>query len=80
MSVLLAYQSVSNSVKLGMNQHPIYDYRKVRKWCHLDTLQYKTFIEARVPRITDEVGKIRTIDVPWAEGSQRHSYLFEKKL
>jgi len=78
--VKLAYQSVSNFATLDRSQYPIYDYRKVRKWRHLDTLQYKTFIEARVPRVTDQVGKIRTLDVPWAEVSQRHSYLLEKKL
>jgi len=74
--VKLTYQSAPNYTGKGS----IYDYRKPRQWRHLDTLQYKTYIEARVPRIKDKKGQIRTLDIPWAEVSQRHSYLLEKKL
>lgn len=57
----------------------IYDHRKSRQWRHLDTLQYKTYIEAQVPRITDQSGKVSTLNVPWADSAQRHTYLLEKK-
>lgn len=56
---------------------PIYDYREIRKWRHLDTLQYKTFILSRVPRIKAKDGKIKTVEVPWAGGFERFTYLFE---
>ena len=57
----------------------IYDYRPLRRWRHLDTLQYSTYIEAKVPRVKDKEGKIRTLEVPWADVLQRHSHLLEKK-
>jgi len=56
---------------------PIYDHREVRSWRHLDTMQYKTFIRARVPRVRTPSGEVVTIRVPWAEPSSRHSLLFE---
>lgn len=56
---------------------PIYDFRELRKWRHLDTLQYKTFIMCRVPRIKALDSKIKTIEVPWAGGFERFTYLFE---
>jgi len=58
----------------------LHDYGRTRKWRHLDTLQYATYIEAKVPRLKDPDGKVRTVEVPWASSVQRHSYLLEKKL
>ena len=57
---------------------PLYDHREMRRWRHLDTLDYKTYLNARVPRIKDENGKVKTIRVPWASTHERNSYKFEK--
>jgi len=57
---------------------PIYDHAPSRRWRHLDTLQYKTFINCSVPRIQTPSGKVKTIKVPWADGYERHTYLFER--
>lgn len=57
---------------------PIYDHAPLRRWCHLDTMQFKTFINCSVPRIKNKSGKVKTIKVPWADGYERHTYLFEK--
>jgi len=57
--------------------YPIYDRRKTRRWRHLDTLQYKTFLHCRVPRVKTPSG-VQTISVPWASDYQRHTYLFER--
>jgi len=57
---------------------PIYDHAPSRRWRHLDTMQFKTFINCRVPRIKDSLGKVKTINVPWADGYERHTYLFER--
>lgn len=57
----------------------VYDYREERLWRHLDSMQYKTYIRCRVPRVTKPDGKIETITVPWAEALERHTYLLEKK-
>ena len=56
---------------------PIYDRRPVRRWRHLDTLQYKTFICCRVPRVRTTEG-IRSVKVPWAGDNERHTFLFER--
>lgn len=36
----------------------IYDYRESRRWRHLDIMQYKTYLNCRVPRVENEDGKI----------------------
>lgn len=54
----------------------IYDYAPLRRWRHLDTMQFKSFINCRLPRIKIE-GKVKTLAPPWADKHERHSYLFE---
>lgn len=56
----------------------IYDHAPIRRWRHLDTMQYKTYINCCVPRIKDSTGKVKTIKVPWADEYERHTYLFER--
>lgn len=55
----------------------LYDLREERMWRHLNTMQYKTFIHCRVPRVRDSNGKIRTIDTPWAKDLDRFTVWFE---
>jgi transposase len=57
---------------------PIYDHAPIRRWRHLDTMQYKTFINSREPRVKGSDGKIKTISVPWSDKHERHTYLFER--
>jgi transposase len=54
-----------------------YDSSK-RRWRHLDTCQYATFIESDVPRIECEEHGIRSVNVPWAEAKSRFTILFER--
>ena len=54
-----------------------YDFAPERRWRHLDTLQYKTYIACRLPRVKNASGKVVTIDPPWASSHQRNTYLFE---
>lgn len=42
-----------------------------REWRHLDTCQYKTYIQARVPRIKAADGSTAEVAVPWAERFSR---------
>ena len=58
----------------------IYDYRELRRWRHLDILQYKSFINCRMPRIKNKDGKVTTIDVSWANKLDRHTFLFEERV
>lgn len=55
----------------------VYDHAPLRKWRHLDTMQYKTFISCKLPRIQASTGKIKTVAPDWASGHERHTYLFE---
>jgi len=55
---------------------PGYDHRR-RRWRHLDTCQYKTIIEADVPRGECSTHGVRQADVPWAEERSRFTALFE---
>ncbi len=45
----------------------IYDRAPLRRWRHLDTMQYKTYINSYIPRVNDEKGKVKTINTPWGE-------------
>lgn len=55
----------------------VYDYREIRRWCHLDFMQYKTWITAKIPRVLSTDGTIKSVKVPWAGDDKRYTYLFE---
>ena len=58
--------------------YPIYDYRSVREWRHLDLWQYKSYLVARIPRYI--VGdKAISLGVPWSAPLERMTTLLEKK-
>lgn len=53
-----------------------YDHR-VRRWRHLDTMQYYTVLEAKVPRVDCPEHGVRSVSVPWAEPGSGYTVLFE---
>ena len=55
----------------------IHDYA-VRRWRHLDSCQFKTILEARVPRVKCMDHGTVTVQVPWAEKHGRFTALFER--
>lgn len=55
----------------------VHDYRNYRRWRHLDILQFKTFINAQIPRIKSKDGTIESVKTPWASEGNRHTFLFE---
>lgn len=55
---------------------PGYDRRR-RRWRHLDTMQYRTILEASVPRIECAEHGVLQVDVPWAEPGSGFTALFE---
>ncbi len=63
-----------------VGQEKIYDHAPARRWRHLDTMQFKSFINCRLPRIRAADGKVKTLAPPWADKHERHSYLFENKV
>lgn len=55
----------------------IHDYA-TRRWRHLDSCQFKTILEARVPRVKCMEHGTVTVKVPWAEKHGRFTLLFER--
>lgn len=64
---------------------PIHGYEQ-RQWRHLDTMQFETVLEARVPRVRRVKGEgggepagvvTEMVRVPWAEPGSRWTLLFE---
>lgn len=51
-----------------------------RRWRHLDTCEFQTWIVARVPRIKLTSGKVITVDVPWAEPLGRFTMVMEARI
>jgi transposase len=59
--------------------YKIFDLRTERTWKHLDTLQYSTYLYARIPRIKLPDGRVVSIRVPWADEEIQHTHMFEDK-
>lgn len=58
-------------------QCPIKDHAKPRQWRHLDTMNFETIIEARVPRTDCPECGVKTLPVPWAGKHSRFTLMFE---
>jgi len=56
---------------------PGYD-RKRRRWRHLDTCQFTTWIQAEVPRVNCPTHGVKQIAVPWAEPGSQFTAWFER--
>ncbi len=55
---------------------PRYDAR-ARRWRHLNTMQWKTFLTADVPRVDCPQCGVKQVRVAWAEDRSRFTELFE---
>jgi transposase len=56
---------------------PVSDHAPQRRWRHLDSCQFMTFLEARTPRVDcPEHGKLQ-VQLPWAEPGSRFTAMFE---
>jgi len=51
---------------------------RTRRWRHMDSCQFKTFLEASVPVVECPEHGAQTVQVPWAEGSSRFTTYFER--
>lgn len=54
----------------------VYDHLN-RRWRHLDTCQFKTYLEADVPRVSCPEHGVHQVEVPWAEPRGRFTAMFE---
>ena len=58
----------------AMHRHDL----KRRRWRHLDSCQFRTFLVADVPRVNCPEHGTQTVKVPWAEPLGRFTALFER--
>ncbi len=54
----------------------LYD-RRPRRWRHLDTGKYHTFVVAEVPRVKCSDHGVRTVLVSWASAKARVTFAYE---
>jgi transposase len=57
---------------------PLYDHSEERSWRHLDTMQFKTFLHARPPRVECPEHGVKQVRLPWAEPHSRFTAMFER--
>jgi transposase len=55
----------------------IADHAPKRTWRHLDTMQFETYIEAKVPRCDCQKCGVKTVKAPWADKHSRFTLMFE---
>lgn len=56
---------------------PKHDDREMRTWRHLDTMQFATYLHARLPRIKCDKHGVKTVLAPWASKNSRFTLMFE---
>lgn len=56
---------------------PQRDLAPLRKWRHLDTMNFETIIQARVPRCNCVDCGVKTVAVPWSDKHSRFTLMFE---
>lgn len=54
-----------------------YDHLEERTWQHLNTMQFKTIIKARVPRVDCKQDGVTAMQIPWAEPKSGFTNVFE---
>ena len=55
-----------------------YYHAPERRWRHLDSCQCLTLLVARSPRVKCPEHGVKTVAVPWADGSSHFTLLFER--
>lgn len=58
------------------NDLPIHDTVD-REWRHADFFQFRCILHAKVPRVKEGDGSVRTVEVPWARPGSGFTHLFE---
>jgi transposase len=53
------------------------DHAEERRWRHLDTCQFKTYLHARIPRVECPEHGVVNVSLPWAEPHGRFTVLME---
>ena len=62
--------------EIGGIRYDLYDHAPVRTWQHLSWFEYPCFIVCRLPRYIDGAGKVKTIEVSFAQKGKSYTNLF----
>jgi transposase len=63
----------------GIN-YRLYDHAPVRTWQHLSWFEYPCFIVCRLPRYVDSDGKVKLMEVSFAEKGKSYTRLFSASV
>ncbi|MGI0156743.1 MAG: ISL3 family transposase, partial [Thermoplasmata archaeon] len=56
----------------------IYDHSEEREWRHLDTMQFQTWVHAKLPRVECPDHGVKQVEPTWAEPGSRYTSDFER--
>ncbi len=59
-----------------ISEHKAYDTSE-KKWRHMNFFQYRCYLQARIPRIKLDNGKVKQVKAPWEGISHGFTLLFE---
>jgi len=68
-----------SSFEYDQEMYPVYDHQS-RVWEHLKVFQFRCVIHAQVPRVKIGNGKVKLVEVPWAERGSSFSQLYEYRV
>lgn len=75
--IQVAYNSESGCCPDCNSVCPLYDHSPKRSWRHLDTMQFKTLLHSKSPRIKCQNHGVKTMALPWSRKSSGFTLLFE---
>lgn len=78
--IFLTYSKTTGLCPITKTECKVYDYGESRRFRHLDIFEYKTFINARLPRVINDKSVVSTIKLNWAGERVSFTYLFEIKV
>ena len=78
--IYLEYSNKQGLCPITNEVSPIYDFRESRRFRHLDLFEYKTYINASIPRVSNKNKAINSIKLSWAGNRASFTYLFESKV
>ena len=55
----------------------LYDHREERRWRHLDSCQFQTYLVASLPRVRCAMHDVHTVEMPWIMPHSHFTLLFE---
>ena len=76
----LEYTELSGFFPSTNDSYKVYDLGKPRRVRHLDLFQYKCFLNFRIPRVKNNEGQIRNINLTFIDERVCFTHLFENKI